>query len=285
MFDIQAAVEQAAAEGPNMNEATSGGDFERELPVEGLVRLRLITYIELGKHESTYKGETKVKDKVLLQFELSGPRHPPVVLEDGRKLPQIINVNETLSLGEKANFFKLFKRLNHTGVHKHFAQLLGGTPLLGTIVHNSTGEGDAKKTYANLRDDAGYTIRPPFVDDPETGESRAVQVDPAITPLKCFLWNFPSKEMWDSLFIDGRWDDKKDASGKVIKEGSSKNYYQNTIKAAKNFAGSPLQELLFAGDALADLPESEAPARTDEDKQAGTEADAGGAAADPLAGV
>ena len=284
MFDVKAAVAQAVAEGPNMNEATSGGDFERELPVEGLTRLRLVSYIELGKHEKTNKGETKVKDLVYLAFELSGPKHPAKEI-DGKKYPHIISFTETLSLSEKANFYKLFKRLNHTGQFTHFAELLGESSLLGQVVHNSSGEGDQKKTYANLRDAGGSTIRPPYQEDPNTGESILVTADPAITPLKCFLWNFPSKEMWDSLFIDGRWDDKKDDKGAVIKEGASKNYFQNLIRSAKNFQGSPLQELLFAGDALADLPSSEAPPRSDEDKQAGVEASAAGASADPLAGV
>lgn len=283
MFDVKAAVAQAAAEGPNMNEATSGGDFERELPVEGLTRLRLVSYIELGKHEKTNKGETKVKDLVYLEFELSGPKHPPKEI-DGKQYPHRISFTETLSLSEKANFYKLFKRINHTGTFTHFAELLGESSFLGTVVHNTSGEGDQKKTYANLRDTGGSTIRPPYQEDPNTGESISVIAGPLLSPLKCFLWNFPSKEMWDSLFIDGRWDDTKDKAGVVTKEGASKNYFQNQIKSAKNFAGSPLQELLFAGDALAGLPDSEAPARSEDDKQAGVETDAG-AAADPLAGI
>jgi hypothetical protein len=280
-FDVKAAIAQAAKEGPNMTESV-GGDFERELPAAGLVRLRLIGYIELGQHEEEYKGEKKTREKVALIFELSGPKHPPIEV-NGKKIPQTKTETLSLSLNEKATFFKLFKRLNHTGECTHFAELLG-RDFLGTVIHVTKGEGADKKTYANLKDDSGFTIRPPYVDDPETGESRRVTVDEPLSPIKCFLWNFATKPMWDTLFIDGRWDDKKDKDGTVIKEGTSKNYWQNRIKSAANFKGSPIAEILFAGGTEPDLPNSEAPERSEENKQAGTEADAG-AAADPLAGV
>lgn len=285
MFDskaMQAAIAQAAAEGPNMNEAQGGGDFVRELPAAGLVRLRLISYIELGVHVGEYNGKPKKNEKVVLQFELSGPKHPPMDF-DGKKVPHIVTITENQSLNEKANFYRMFQRLNHTKDATHFAQLLG-REFLGTIVHKVVGEGNDKKTYANLRDDSGYTIRPPYVDDPETGESRRIAVDEPLSPLKCFLWNYCDKAMWDSLFIDGRYDDKKDDAGKVIKEGASKNYWQNRIRSADNFTGSPLAELLFAGGEEPDLPASEAPERTEADKQASVEQKAG-ADADPLAGV
>jgi hypothetical protein len=286
MFNIQAAVERAAAEGPNMTEAVGGGDFPDRAPAaEGLVRLRLIGYIEIGDHAKEFKGEKKTKPFVKLQFELSGPKHPPLEFE-GRKSPQIITLTETLSLNEKANFFKLFKRLNYQGKHTHFAQMLG-EDFLGTVHHNVVGEGADKKTYANLRDDAGYTIRPPFIDvydeATDTTSQRRIPVDKPLSPLRCFLWNFADKPMWDSLFIDGSYEDKKDKDGKVIRAGTSKNYWQNLIRSALNFKGSPAAEILFAGGEP-DLPESETPERDPLAVQAGIEAKAG-AAADPLAGV
>lgn len=274
MLNIQEAIAQAAAKSPNMNEAQGGGDFERVLPVAGLVRLRLVSYIELGKHAGEYQGKPKISEKVMLTFELSGPKHPPREIEvDGVKklIPMTITVNENISLNEKANFFRLFKRLNHTGEYTHFAQLLG-KGFLGTIVH-AADKKDPKIIYANLRDDSGYTIRPAYHEDLE-GNSVKVEVDAPLSPLRCFLWNFASKDMWDSLFIDGRWEDKKDDKGEVIKEGASKNYIQNRIKAATNFAGSPIAEILFSGGDAPDLGDAETPARDE----------GGGASADPLAG-
>ncbi len=287
MFNPQEAIAAAAKLAPNMNEAQGGGDFQRELPAEGLCRLRLTGYIELGQHEQDFKGEKKLKDRVALTFELSGPRHQPMKIGEV-EVPHTITITEALSLNEKANFFKLFKRLNHTGEFTHFAQLLNGE-FIGNIHHNVVGEGDNKKTYANLRGADGYTIRPPFTVnvDAETGEETQIRLkaDPAKAPLKCFLWNFPSKEMWDSLFIDGKWDDQKDKDGKVIKEGTSKNYWQNRIKAAKNFKGSPMAEILFAGGEP-DLPGAETPERSEENQQAAADATAGATTNDdPLAGV
>lgn len=280
-FNVQDAVAKAAAAAPDMRESVGGGDFERELPAEGLTRLRFISYIELGQHTTKYKGEDKSKLKVALQFELSGPKHPLIKMGEV-EVPHIITITENISLNEKANFYRLFKRMNYTGEYTLFAQMLGNE-FLADIHHNTVGEGENKKTYANLRDDSGYTIRPPFVTDPETGDSRRLTVDAARTPLKCFLWDFSDKEMWDSLFIDGRYDDKKDDKGVVIKEGVSKNYWQNRIRAADNFKTSPLAELIFAGG-IPDLPDSEQPARSDADVDAAADAKAG-ADADPLAGV
>lgn len=285
METIASAIAEAA-EYTDMNEAQRGGGGPRRIPEAGLVRLRFITYIELGKHEDTFKGEVKRKDKVTLQFELSGPKHAPTVMDDGRVMPMIITINENLSLNEKANFFKLFKRMNHTGKHKLFAEMLG-KEFLGEVVLVKKGEGAEAKTYANLRNDGGYTIRPPYHENLE-GESVKVEVQPALTPVKCFLWDTANpvalKAMWDSLFIDGMWDDRKDDKGNIVEAGRSKNYYQNHIKAALDFAGSPIADLLFAegGDPL-DLGGAEKPARSDEDQQATADEKAG--ARDPLEGV
>lgn len=274
MFNPQEAVARAAAEGPNMNEAQKGGGGTYTPPAAGLVRLRFVGYIELGKHEEEFKGEKKVKEKVQLIFEASGPKHPP---GEG-DIPIRFTVTENYSLNEKAHFFKLFKRMNHEGKATHIAQLLGSA-YLADVIHKTTGEGDSKRTYANLRDEAGYTIRAPYVDDPETGERRLIQVDEPKTAIKCFLWNYASKEMWDSIFIDGQYDEVKDESGKVIREARSKNVFQNRIKLAKNWEGSPMQEILFAG--AVDTPEADKPVRTEENVQASADAKAG-ASADPL---
>ncbi|WP_221795980.1 hypothetical protein [Aquisediminimonas sediminicola] len=271
MFNIMDAVEEAVQTGPDMNESQGGGDFERELPAEGFVKLRLISYIEIGKHSQNYNGDVKINDKVKLQFELSGPKHPPIKMGDAL-VPHVITITENLSLSEKANFFKLFNKLNPTKEYRHFSQLLGKA-FVGTVVQNSKGEGTDKKTYANLRDANGYTIRPAFVDDPETGDKKPVQVDPPVNALKCFLWGASPKflqPMWDTLFIDGKYEDKKDKEGNVVKEGRSKNFWQDTIMSAVNFTGSPIEQLLKAGG-TPDVPDAEKPL--------------GGGVADPLAGV
>lgn len=269
---IKAAIAAAAAQ-TNMNEAQAGGGDGPRLADAGLTRLRFISYIELGTHESEIKGEKKRKKKVLLQFELSGPKHPVLTTEDGRAVPFIIKVEENLSLNEKANFYKLFRRMNHTGQYTHIAEMLGNE-FLGTVVHAAGKGANEGKTYANLRDDGGHTIRPPYLDDPETGESKKIEVQAALTPIRCFLWDYADKEQWDSIFIDGVWEPRTDAAGKVTSEGRSKNVYQNTIKAALDFAGSPISDLLFSDGAGLTLPDAENPERGE-----------GAPAEDPLEGV
>lgn len=287
MFNVQAAVAAAAEVGPNMNEATAGGGGDYTPPAEGAVRLRLVGYIETGK--VTDKQYNKVKEKVSLLFELSGPKHPPREF-DGKKVPDLIVVNQTLSLNQKSGFYKLFKRMNYTGKHTHMAQMLGEA-FMGTIHHNTVGEGDQKRVYANLHGPDGVsTIRPPFfetMDEEGNMVSKPVPVDEALSPLRCFIWNAPVqlKEMWDSLFIDGKTEDRKDEKTGEVIAGKSKNFWQNKIKAAENFAGSPIAELLFAGGEP-DLGEHGAskPERTEANVQASADAKAG-AAADPLAGI
>jgi hypothetical protein len=280
-YDALDFVNEAAEVSVDMNEAQAGGGGTFEVPAAGLARARLVTYIEYGVHEDTVKGETKKKDMVLLEFELSGPKHP-VRETDGK--PHIVQVRMPKSLNEKANYFKLFKKLNYDGKAKIFAQLLGKAFLV-TVVLKEEGEGDKKRTWVNLRDMNGFTIRPPFVDDPETGEPKAVPVDPPKTALKVFLWDAPKglKDMWDGLYIDGIYEAKTDDAGKVTREAKSKNWIQNLIRSAINFKDSPIGQIVGAGGEP-DLPDAEKTERSEANIEASKDAKAG-ASADPLAGL
>jgi len=268
------------AEHTDMNEAQAGGGGDYVPPAEGLVRLRFIGYVEHGVHSAEYNGKPKKEERVWLNFELSGPKHPP--REDGS--PQTLSFTMSKSQNEKSHFYKLFKRMNYDGKARHIAQLLGKA-FLGEIVHK---KGANDKVHANLRNADGYTIRSPHAPDFDTGEMRLVAIDEAKSPLKCFLWDANPKAlkaMWDDIFIDGRWDDKKDEAGNIITPGRSKNYHQERIRAAVNFQGSPICQVLFdQGGEVIDLPTAAKPERTEENVQATADAKAG-ASADPLAGV
>lgn len=249
---MAAAVAETA---PDMNKAVKGGGGAYTPPAAGMVRLRLVAYVETGKHKVQITGKPdKIEDEVKLTFELSGPKHEPKVLDDGTKLPHRITLTLNRSMNEKANFYKLFKRMNYKGLATHMSQLVGEA-FKGTVVHKVVGEGDDKKTYANLKDDAGYTIQPPRVDDPETGDTRDLVVAPAISPLRLFVWNTRAeflKPMWDSLFIDGTSGEGDNAR--------SLNVFQDRIKAATDYVGSPIYNLLQSGGVEPDLPgTSEAP--------------------------
>lgn len=245
-FDIQAAVAAAAEKSADMNVAQKGGGGEYTPPAEGFTRLRFVGYVELGKTETEYQGQKKIVDEVQLVFELSGPKHEPKVLENGDKIPHRMTITVTKSLNEKAQFYKLFKMMNYKGTAKIMAQLLG-EDYTGKVYHKKFKRKDGTEgIVAQLKNpDTGvFDIRPPFVEDAETGESKRVNVAPAITPLKLFLWDMPSKEMWASIFIEGQYEERKNEKGEVIAPVRSKNRWQERIKAALNYPGSPIANLL-----------------------------------------
>jgi hypothetical protein len=102
--------------------------------------------------------------------------------------------------------------------------------------------------------DGSYSIEPPQFEDPETGEVRSVQVAPPKSPIMGFIWNDPDMEQWESIFIDGEYPERKDKEGNVTKAASSKNVIQLRIRAADNFKGSPIDELLQSKGIALDLP-------------------------------
>lgn len=276
---LQAAIAEAAAKGPDMTQAQTGGGGYTP-PEAGVCLATLVGYIEIGKHETEFKGVKKQPEKVQLIFELAGGKNQPKVNDKGEKIPHRVTVTENLSLNEKANFFKLFKKLNYNGEAKHCSQLLGKHWLV-TVVHSDNGkEGAEKRTYANLRNDDGWTFRAPvrIEGDELAGTAKEIPIakPEQLSELRLFLWDFPSKPMWDSLFIDGEYEERKDEkTGKVISPAKSKNVIQAKIKSAINWAESPMAELLGTGEI--DLSELDQP-----DDQAVAES---AASEDPLAGL
>lgn len=271
--ELSGYIDEAADLGPDMNESVGGAGFAQRELAPGFCKLRLVGYIELGAHKDTVNGVTKTKELVRLEWEVTGPKHP---VPEGEK-PSIIAFKLPKSLNEKAHYYKMFKRLNHDGSAKHFAQLLG-RPFKGTIHIVEKGEGADKKTYYNLRDLNGFTIEPAFKVDDETGESMPIKVDPQVTPTRCFLWDAPKglDKMWESIFIDGMHEAKEG------KDAVSKNWIQETVRRALNFKGSPIEALIGGGAALEELGGAvEQPARSEANVEASKDAKAG-ASDDPL---
>jgi hypothetical protein len=254
-----AAIAAAKAKGPDMTKATEGGG-DYTPPAAGVCRLRFVGYVEIGKHEKKFKGVAKTQTRVILTFELSGPNHPPS--ESGH--PQLISIDENLSLNTKAGFQKLFTRMNYAGKATHMAELLG-SGYLGTIYHREwKGADDKINIAAELRSKGEpYDVRPPRWDNPATGEKNIpIEIAPPVAPLRMFLWDFPEVgdtplDQWNSLFIEGEYPARVDAAGKETRPAKSKNTLQNKIKLAKNFNGSPIHILLTAGGKVIDIPDAE----------------------------
>ena len=254
-IDFKALGAKAVAEGADQTKSvTGGGDYEA--PAAGPCLVRFIGYIEIGKQKTSYKGVPGVKEQVELIFELVGKRHPPREAGDGTKIPHRISITESYSLNEKANFFKLFQRMNYRQDAQHIVQLLGDG-FKAEVVHDVwKGKDGKERTSAVLRNAAGYTIAPPRKEDEDSETGWVdVAVPPAISELRCFLWQQADLNQWGSLFIEGAYPERKDDKTGVVTPGRSKNVFQNKIKGAVNFHGSPIELLLLADGQTIDIPD------------------------------
>lgn len=238
----------AAAEIEDQTEVPESSGFNN-LPDEGVTVGRLVEYIELGEQpQKPWKGQPKKPiDKVRITFELLTDKHIREIEVDGvtKKIANRISVIIPKALGDKAQYRKLFDamRNNRDGI-KNMAQMLGEAFKL-KVVHNVSGE----KTYANLKDDNGWLVYPPTIDITDengipTGKVKQIKVPETVGEERLFIWSMPNRQMWDSLFIDGSKEVKKD--GKVTVK--SNNWIQDMIKSAVNFEGSPLFDMLSGLD-------------------------------------
>ena len=275
MTNILNLVNDIAATGPDFTKESKGGSGGTYTPpVEGVTRLRFVAYVEVGVVKRVIKGVPKLEDQCHLVFELSGPRHPAKVLESGEKVPFRITLKLNNSRNEKAKAYKLFKRMNYEGKATHFSQLLGQA-FLGTVSHYKfTGQDGKEVCIAQLEGSDGITVRPPKVEDVETGEVRTVAVDAAISPIRLFVWNAKPEHiepMWNSIFIEGAV--RVSDTGVP---GRDPNVFQAAIKKAENFVGSPISEYLASKGEVPSIPDAErvakpkapaipAPAQSDDD--------------------
>lgn len=201
---------------------TGGGAFERVLLPVGTYNGHFAEYVEYGKVLPEFQGKPTGRPPVLnvkvgfIMYSQSGEaaylRSP--------KMP--------VSNSEKARFKKFFDRLNVKGDVKHAAQKLGQAFRIEVGQYEKDG-----KTYNTLKLE---TLSPLPKFDPETGEAIKLPELKA-EDVKLFLWDNPTQETWDSLYIEGINE----------KTGKSKNFIQEDILKAVDYNGSPLQTLLEGG--------------------------------------
>jgi hypothetical protein len=286
---IQAAISKAAAQS-NHGEATKGGG-DMEPAKAGLTILTLVSYIEVGVqlHEIPNKPSWESND-VLLVFEMNGGANKAIEV-DGKLYPKRVEVQEKLSQNEKANYLKLFNSMNYDGQCTHGSQLVGKHFLSQVYVND--------KGYPSLKGPNGYAISAPIVikGDPLDPEQQTKVPVPA--PVRSdntnrvFLWDYACQEMWDTIFIDGEYEARKDEKTGKEYPAKSKNKFQLLIQKALNYKGSPIQKLLGEEAlSLADSPLSADPAplesvvtNVDSVTQSTMEVQTTAADADPLAGL
>lgn len=245
-MSLDALLNKVATQGKDQSVATSGG-FDYTPPPAGVTTARIVGYYEQGKHEFEFEGKKKTQDEVAIVFELTGKQHPHIETDNG-PVPVRMTLTLGLSTNEKAHYFKIFSRLRTE--EKHFVQLLGQGVLL-EVIHKK-GKSDPNRIFAEI-DKA--SIRKPVMPVPQlvdgipTGEfvDTVIPVPQQITPLGAFVWDFADAEMWDSIYIEGEYPERKDEkTGKVIAAARSKNRIQLKIASALNFKGLPCYDYAAA---------------------------------------
>lgn len=227
--------QKIAKQAPDMRVPTAGGDFKP--PAEGLARLRFVGYVEVGPQVETYLGSPRIKPKVLLQFELSGKKHPPIELEDGTVVPRRMTIELTHSNSERATLYKLFTVMNHRKDASHIAMLIGDS-FIGKVFHHEFKDSRGQdRVVARLKPKGGeYTIAPPFYET-EDGDIKEYAVDEMLSDPMLFFWDLPDMEQWDSLYIDGEFSD-----------GNSRNVIQEKIRRSTEWENSPMFAILEEDD-------------------------------------
>lgn len=263
-FNLNAIVEQAAAESVDLTEASKGGGGATP-PNAGTCIATLVGYIELGRRvKKGFKGaaDKKVR-KARWIFELAGGTNPHTKNEEGVKFAKRITVNTWLpepgkKASDKSGFYKLFSALNHAKdpAIRIPAQMLGAHVKVIVSQEKFTPPGGDEITYGSIGSaQDGFRISPAQIDitgedGMPTGEVRIIPAPEVISSQRCFLWEYATREMWDSLFIDGEYEAVEAADGKPARPAKSKNVIQLEIKEALDWVGSPMQQILADGGEL-----------------------------------
>jgi len=242
--------------------------FENEPPAAGKTVARLVEYIEFGLQEQKFNGQAKDPARNLhITFELLGPKNiREIELADGTKKKLADRVTIRLTKGsrvnEKSTFFKVFNLLRYGRKDiTHMSQMLGEAFVV-EVHHSKPAESGPTKgrVYANLRqnkeDGGNFTIFPPYQEDALTGEKKPYKVAQPIGDMRLFVWDDPTKDTWDCLFIDGT----RTVRAGDLEQQVSKNWIQEAMLRSLDFEGSPLEAFLVANGYDAGTP----PAQVDD---------------------
>ena len=210
----------------NMAETGTGGGGERIVLEPGNYLGRMVEYIEKGSQKNTFDTSKPARPLCRIGFAI----FPFEEVDGVRKVsetPVFVRTSDlTISNHEKAGLKKLYNRMNYKNdaTKTHVAMFLGEAFLVGVGKRQNA----AKTNFYNTIDT--NDIKPAI--DPMSAQPYHVpQVDDKV--YQVFLWDYPTQETWDALFIDGKRDD-----------GTSRNFIQEEILGAENYEGSALQQML-----------------------------------------
>ncbi len=271
MVDINKLKEQAKAAAEkglvkDQSKETSG-DFKYEPPAAGPCVARLISYIEIGNHKPKVDKFNKgAQPKAIIQFELLGKKHAREIEVDGVKKIVYPVITEELSISgsKKSWFYRMVQALDYGRGFTNIAFMVGDAYKI-TVLHNEVEEGGKKAVFANIRDDSSWKISAPVQEvEGEDGElvTKKLKVPEPTAPLRLLLWDAPSVEMWDSIFIAGSR--KREVDGKEVEV--SNNWIQDRVTRAENFGGSAVEAVLASSNG--GLPKQKAQGATESDEEA-----------------
>jgi hypothetical protein len=235
------------------NDQTKTTVFETDLTPAGKTFARFVGYVEVGKRpQKAFQGKAKADCReARFTFELNGKQHCREVEIDGemKKITGVIGIKMTIKTAENSGFIKLFNKMTYgrDGI-TNFPQMLDEGFLID-IIHAPGKDRDGKDViYANMKDaDFNYLIGAPQMTNPATNELMKFDIPESTIPLRLLLWDQPTAEQWQSVFIDGTRTVKRD--GVEVQE--SKNWLQQDIvENALDFGGSPLEIMLNGVDDL-----------------------------------
>ncbi len=228
LAQLQAMADEEAEIGLDMSVASAGGGFQAKRFTPGWTLAYYTGYIEKGSHRSRNpkpgeKNEPKPQAQHTFHLLSSGYTN-----DDGTAY-QMDTFDMNISNNEKAGAFLMFKAMNWRGDKKRFPQLLGGLYLIEIVDYlpKTAKPGQEPKSIINVKSIAPAIER-------ITGAPYTAPLPLNEAWLKLFMWEKPHLAGWKSLYIDGVNDTTK----------QSKNWIQETIAGATNFAGSPLEIML-----------------------------------------
>jgi len=282
---------KAKEDGQLPDRTQGGGDFGYETPAKGATAARFIGYVEIGEREQgEYQGQPKPPAmEAWFFFELLGKKHAKEIEVNGEKktIYPIHREKVPVKGGERSNYTKLIKCMAYGRDMTHPAEFLNEAFLIH-VVHSEP-SGEKKTVYANIRTkDKGWLVGAPMYNantDPLGEEDmQPLPVPEATAPLKLLLWESPTIEQWQSIFIDGTRMVKKKVDGVEVEEEVSKNWMQEAIMAeALDFNGSALEALVLENGGVSfDGGKAEADAEDPKPEDTPDEKPADGGDVDPL---
>ena len=232
LAEIRALAAAAKETAVDMTEVQKGGDGPRLLP-DGYSLAYVSGVIEYGLQPQEFEGKpTADADEVQLEFALLDEGYAN---EDGS--PYVVRTYPfKVSRNSKANAFKMFKALNWQNQHTAWIDLLGELIMVKIVQYE-----DSQKKKRSKIDTTGFL---PPVDLRTKKPYPAPPFDESL--MRVFLWDQPTMECWDLLHIEG-----------TSEAGKSKNFLQEKLLGARNFAGSALEELLLGNGVKFTIPKPE----------------------------